>query len=113
MSDEKLLTKEEMKPGAIAEAGSMKKLNTGSWRSQVPLTELDDCIHCMLCWIYCPDSAIVVKDGKKLGTDMQYCKGCGICAKVCPVDCIEMKLVGEATDEEVEAEHQSINDIEK
>ncbi|MBT7348114.1 4Fe-4S binding protein, partial [Candidatus Falkowbacteria bacterium] len=24
--------------------------------------------------------------------DLDYCKGCGICAEECPVKCIEMKL---------------------
>jgi pyruvate ferredoxin oxidoreductase delta subunit len=24
------------------------------------------------------------------GIDYAHCKGCGICAKVCPVSCIEM-----------------------
>ncbi len=46
----------------------------------------------MMCWIVCPDSAIQVEGGKKVGTDMQYCKGCGICATECPVDCISIVL---------------------
>jgi len=44
----------------------------------------------MICWISCPDSAIKVKDGKMIGFDLDYCKGCGICAAQCPVKAIEM-----------------------
>lgn len=87
-----LMKKDEMKPGGIAPAGSMGKLYTGSWRTYVPMTDLDKCIHCLQCWIVCPDSAIQCEDGKKTGTDMQICKGCGVCANVCPVKCIDMVL---------------------
>lgn len=95
-----LLKKGQMKPGAIVEGGSMSKLYTGSWRTFVPLTDLDKCTHCMICWITCPDSAIQVEGGEKLGTDMQYCKGCGICAAVCPADAIEMKLESEVPEDQ-------------
>ena len=87
-----LLSKNEMKPGAVAEGGTMSRLYTGSWRTYCPVTDVEKCIHCMMCWIVCPDSAIQVEGGKKLGTDMQYCKGCGICATECPVDAISMVL---------------------
>jgi pyruvate ferredoxin oxidoreductase delta subunit len=96
----RLLTKGEMVPGAVAEGGSMAELYTGSWRTYAPVTDFDKCTNCLLCWIFCPDSAIVVKDGKKLGTDSQYCKGCGICATECPADAIQMKLESEMTEQE-------------
>jgi pyruvate ferredoxin oxidoreductase delta subunit len=28
--------------------------------------------------------AVIVKDGKMVGIDYDYCKGCGICALECP-----------------------------
>jgi len=93
----KLLTKDEMVPGAVADGGTMAELYTGSWRTFAPLTDYERCVHCLTCWVLCPDSAIVVKDGKKLGTDFQYCKGCGICATECPADAIQMKLESELT----------------
>ena len=81
----------EMVPGAVVvEACSMGRLDTGTWRTDVPVTDLDKCIHCLFCWVYCPDAAIIVKDGKKVGTNLQHCKGCGICAAMCPKKCIEM-----------------------
>lgn len=90
-----LLKKDQMKPGAIVEGGTMAKLNTGVWRTYVPMTDLEKCTNCLMCWIFCPDSAIKVSGGERHETDLQYCKGCGICAAECPVDAIEMKLESE------------------
>jgi MinD superfamily P-loop ATPase len=39
----------------------------------------------VLCWVYCPESAIIVKDGRWVAFDYDHCKGCGICGAVCPV----------------------------
>lgn len=33
---------------------------------------------------YCPDSSLPVAEGKLAGIDYLHCKGCGICAQVCP-----------------------------
>jgi ferredoxin len=46
----------------------------------------------MLCVPFCPDSAIPVKDGKRLDFDYMHCKGCGICENVCPFPAITMVL---------------------
>jgi len=65
----------------------MKKVRenkTGAWRSKRPHWDAEKCNNCMFCWIYCPDAAIVMKDGKVSGIDLDFCKGCGICAQVCP-----------------------------
>lgn len=80
--------------GAILEAGNSEEKETGSWRVMVPVRDYDACIHCLRCWILCPDDAILVEDGKVVGTDLKHCKGCGICATECPpkIACIEMKL---------------------
>jgi pyruvate ferredoxin oxidoreductase delta subunit len=72
-------------PGmVILEPGSALKFKTGSWRAFKPRWIEENCIHCLLCWIYCPDNAVKVNDGKMLGFDYDYCKGCGICAFECP-----------------------------
>ena len=41
--------------------------------------------------IYEPATSIPVSDGKRQEFDYGHCKGCGICAKVCPFGAIEMK----------------------
>lgn len=99
MAKQELLKKDEMIPGAIAEGGTMGNLYTGSWRTFMPITDFDKCTHCLICWILCPDSAVGVKDGKKIGTNLHICKGCGICANECPADAIEMKLESEVPDD--------------
>ncbi|MHC4591737.1 MAG: 4Fe-4S binding protein [Planctomycetota bacterium] len=95
-----LMKKDQMKPGAVVKAGTMGQLYTGSWRTYRPLTDLEKCTNCLLCWITCPDSAIKVSGGERQETDLQYCKGCGICAAVCPVDAIEMKFEGELSEDD-------------
>ncbi|MBU1061932.1 MAG: 4Fe-4S binding protein [Candidatus Omnitrophica bacterium] len=77
--------------GMITEAGNASKYMTGGWRIFRPEKNKIKCINCLFCWIYCPDSSIIVKDEKMVGFDYEHCKGCGICAKVCPVKCIDMK----------------------
>jgi 2-oxoacid:acceptor oxidoreductase delta subunit (pyruvate/2-ketoisovalerate family) len=64
---------------------------TGGWRTGVrPEVDVAACIDCLLCWLYCPDSAIVLDGETFAGFELEYCKGCGICAEVCPVDAIAM-----------------------
>ena len=75
----------------ILEPGSSLNYKTGDWRTFRPVTDFKKCTHCMICWVDCPDGCIIVKNGKKLGTNYNYCKGCGVCAEECPVKCIQMK----------------------
>jgi len=70
--------------GVILDAGNANDYKTGSWRSLKPRWIEENCIHCMFCWIYCPDMSVKVKDGKRGEFDYDYCKGCGICALECP-----------------------------
>ena len=78
--------------GLILEAGSSDKYETGDWRTYRPVWDQEKCRHCMICWIYCPDSSILVREGKMAGIDYKHCKGCGICAHECPAKCIDMRL---------------------
>ncbi len=91
MSEKKKNWKEIPIGGKIIEAGNAAKYKTGGWRTFKPEMNNIKCINCLQCWIFCPDSAIKVEDGKMVGFDYEHCKGCGICAKICPVKCIDMK----------------------
>ena len=85
--------------GLIVEAGNSDAYNTGSWRPYKPVHVEERCIHCLRCWILCPDSSILVKDGKMAGFDYEHCKGCGICARECPPKCHAIEMVREDADE--------------
>jgi 2-oxoacid:acceptor oxidoreductase delta subunit (pyruvate/2-ketoisovalerate family) len=76
--------------GLVLEPGSAIEYETGTWRAFRPIIELEKCTHCMFCWIYCPDGAILVEDSKVKGIDLKHCKGCGICAQECPRKVITM-----------------------
>ena len=82
----------ELTPGAVVmEPGSTHDaVETGSWRLNRPIIDLDRCINCFFCWMFCPDAAILVTDHKVSGIDYEHCKGCGICSVECPPKCIEM-----------------------
>jgi pyruvate ferredoxin oxidoreductase delta subunit len=90
--------------GIIPEAGNAAEWETGSWRNQRPIRDNDVCTDCLQCWAYCPDVAILCIDGHVKGTeyDYRYCKGCGICADICPVKCITMVPEAEARQADAE-----------
>ena len=82
---------------SVGEAGK-----TGGWRSERPvLVAREAClavkagtITCQLCWVYCPDVCVSRSVGPVI--DLVYCKGCGICAAVCPTEAIQMQPEHEA-----------------
>jgi pyruvate ferredoxin oxidoreductase delta subunit len=77
----------------IPESGNSKYYVTGGWRSERPILDTEACTDCLLCWIMCPDTSILVEDEKLADPtfDLDHCKGCGICAQVCPVEAIRME----------------------
>jgi 2-oxoacid:acceptor oxidoreductase delta subunit (pyruvate/2-ketoisovalerate family) len=75
--------------GALAPAAQPA---TGGWRTAGrPVVELATCVNCLLCWLYCPDSAIVLDGTTFAGIDYDYCKGCALCVEVCPAGTLSMQ----------------------
>jgi pyruvate ferredoxin oxidoreductase delta subunit len=76
--------------GLILCPGNTVEVKTGTWRVLRPVIDFERCVHCLICWVFCPDSCYIVEDSRIAGIDYDHCKGCGICAVECPKKCIEM-----------------------
>ena len=49
-------------PGGIVLRDEAEQPETGGWRTGVkPQVDLSKCVNCLLCWIYCPDSAVLAR----------------------------------------------------
>lgn len=82
----------EISPAGVCWKPSTKYL-TGDWKTYKPIINPEKCTHCLLCVLFCPDGAINWKpEIENIDFDLNYCKGCGICANECPTKAIEMKL---------------------
>jgi pyruvate ferredoxin oxidoreductase delta subunit len=83
--------------GDILAAGTAEKFKTGDWRStKKPIYKKETCINCYFCWVNCPDCSITLDADKKVsGIDYEHCKGCGICAEVCPTKPKSIEMVKE------------------
>jgi NADPH-dependent glutamate synthase beta subunit-like oxidoreductase len=49
------------------------------------------CVECDLCFLLCPDISIIREGERRYSVNKDYCKGCNICATVCPRHVIEME----------------------
>jgi len=78
-------------PGGVVVRDEAPQPETGAWRTGLkPQVDLGKCVNCLLCWLYCPDSAISLDDAVFTGFDLRYCKGCELCSVVCPTGAIAM-----------------------
>ena len=74
---------------SIGEAGK-----TGQWRTSKPVVDQSKCTaatkgaSCYQCWLYCPEA--VIERRVPIDINLDYCKGCGICATECPAGAIKM-----------------------
>ena len=73
------------------ERAEAPRVRTGGWRtagSRSPTSTR--CVNCLLCWLYCPDSAVRARRTTFVGFDLDVCKGCAICVEICPAEAIRM-----------------------
>jgi pyruvate ferredoxin oxidoreductase delta subunit len=82
----------EISPAGVCSKSSSTYL-TGDWKTYQPLRDVKKCTKCLLCTLFCPDGAIHWNEEKgDIEFDLNFCKGCGICANECPTKAIEMKI---------------------
>lgn len=90
------ITWKELEVGcAVSEPGNASQYKTGDWRSLRPIVDKNRCIRCGVCYIFCPDMAIIKDEEGYFEADLYYCKGCGICMQECITGCISMVEEGE------------------
>ncbi len=75
--------------GPWASPKKLLAVKTGTWRYQKPLTNAAKCCRCGTCYLVC-SSGCVVCTGTRFSANLDYCKGCGVCARLCPVSAIRM-----------------------
>ncbi len=79
----------ELTLGLVAGPGTSRANKTGTWRVERPLFLNIKCVACDLCIMLCPEG-IIDSNNERYFADLNYCKGCGICAHECPVKDIMM-----------------------
>ena len=66
---------------------------TGDWKTYKPVRDPAKCTKCLICTLFCPDAAIHLNPDKSdIEFDLNFCKGCGICANECPSKAIVMRI---------------------
>jgi pyruvate ferredoxin oxidoreductase gamma subunit len=77
---------------SVLHAGNAVARQTGSWRVERPLVDLDICTRCGLCFVRCPDGAISLDEDGYPVIDYDHCKGCMICQQICPLRAIGSEM---------------------
>ena len=89
----------DIPPATIAFGCTARFVETGLWRSMRPVLDAEKCVSCLKCWLQCPDASILTDEAARVqGIDMFFCKGCGVCAAICPVQAISMRPEAEFAD---------------
>jgi len=79
--------------GVVPFPHSSQFFTTGDWRGNrgYPVLDPEKCTSCLRCYFVCPDDAIRMVEQEKEGKmrkmpqfNLNYCKGCGVCANECP-----------------------------
>ena len=123
------LRTDELDPTSYArttcfEAGYLVAKNAG-WRNIRPVVDLSACTGCLQCYLYCPDGTIykvpsacqsaetladVIQPARNqtfVAIDYDFCKGCGICARMCKFGAIAMISEKEALAAETAGDRES------
>lgn len=75
--------------GPWAVGPELLTLDVGDWKAQHPVVNRSKCCHCGTCYLFCPTGCIEDKEAY-FEADLNFCKGCGVCAAECPATAIAM-----------------------
>lgn len=78
--------------GVVVQPGTTRDQKMSGWRVFRPRFLQTNCIGDRSCELCCPDGAVYRIDKRKFDVDLDACKGCGICAEMCPVNDIVMEV---------------------
>jgi pyruvate ferredoxin oxidoreductase gamma subunit len=76
----------------IVWTGNAGLRHTGDWRTFRPEINYSKCTDCLICYAYCPESAMSVGEDGKVRIDYENCKGCMICMVECPLKAIDQVI---------------------
>ena len=76
--------------GPWTEIENTLDMPTGMWRYKRPIIKGKKCSQCGWCYLYCPTGSIDIGKDGCFSINLTYCKGCGICANICPASAIMM-----------------------
>jgi pyruvate ferredoxin oxidoreductase gamma subunit len=104
LNTEELASKEELVPLAVVVAGEGIEVvtntgnaylrHTGNWRTFRPAIDYARCTDCMICYAYCPESAMSISEDGRVKIDYDNCKGCMICMTECPLKAVSQTREG-------------------
>ena len=104
LKTEELPSREELVPLALVVSGEGSEdvtrtgnsivRHTGNWRTFRPDIDYGKCTDCMICYAYCPESAMSVGSDGRVKIDYDNCKGCMICMTECPLKAISQTREG-------------------
>lgn len=79
----------------VTRTGNSFLRHTGNWRTFRPIIDYAKCTDCMICYAYCPESAMSVGQDGRVKIDYDNCKGCMICITECPLKAVsQIREVG-------------------
>lgn len=74
----------------ILSPANTRQRRVGMWSRYKPIIDHNECTRCRICFVYCPDSAILIDKNDLPIVNYDACKGCDICHMECPVNAISL-----------------------
>jgi len=78
----------------VTNPGNSYLRHTGNWRTFRPTIDYSKCTNCMICYAYCPESAMSIAEDGRVRIDYDNCKGCMICMTECPLRAVTQSREG-------------------